>query len=65
MGRRRRGKSTGPGELTTRDYQLLFLRYFPGMTPEYVEHGPDGNGIPWDWWSAGCDLIDGWVKRGV
>jgi hypothetical protein len=62
----RRGKSpTADGGLTNRQYQLLFLRYFPGMTPDFVENGPDGNGIPWDWWTFGCDLIDEWFKRGV
>lgn len=62
---RRGGKSPGvEGGLTTRQYQLLWLRFF-NVTPEFVEHGPDGNGIPWDWWEFGCDLIDAWIKRGV
>lgn len=60
----RRGKSTEPGGLTTRQYQLLWLHYF-NVTPEYVDQGPDGSGIPWDWWVMGCDLIDAWLKRGV
>ncbi len=39
--------------------QLLFLKHFPGMTPEFVEFGPRkpngelGDGMPWDWWEAG------------
>lgn len=40
------------------------MHYFH-VTPDYAQHGPDGNGIPWDWWAAGCDLIDAWLKRGV
>ena len=41
------------------------LRYFPGMTPEFVEHGPDGEGIPWDWWTTACNLIDKFMDRGL
>lgn len=41
------------------------LRYFPGMTPEFVENGPDGNGIPWDWWVTGCGFIDKALERGL
>jgi len=65
MDRRRRGKSTGPAEggLTTRQYQLLWLHYFPGTTPEFVMNGFDGSGIPWDWWAFGCDLIDVWRQQ--
>ena len=34
------------------------------MTPEFVENGFDGTGIPWDWWTTGCDLIDEFMKNG-
>lgn len=41
------------------------LRYFPGMTPDYVEHGPHGDGLPWDVWVFACELIDVWMERGL
>jgi hypothetical protein len=35
------------------------------MTPEYVEHGPDGNGLPWDTWCFACELIDTLYAKGL
>lgn len=34
------------------------------MSPEFVRDGFDGTGIPWDWWTVMCDLIDKWMDRG-
>jgi hypothetical protein len=28
-----------------------------------VINGPDGNGMPWDWWTAACDYIDAMEGR--
>jgi hypothetical protein len=33
------------------------LKHFPGLTPDYVVNGPDGNGMPWDWWEYGKAFI--------
>lgn len=41
----------------------MFLHFFPGMTPEFVVHGFNGNGMPWDWWETGKAFIDGQLKR--
>jgi|GEM_PF-5047963 len=35
------------------------------MTPQYVENGPDGNGMPWDQWVTGCGFIDKALERGL
>jgi hypothetical protein len=41
------------------------LRYFPGMTPDFVENGFDGNGMPWHWWTQACEFIDEALQRGI
>lgn len=33
------------------------------MTPEYVTNGPNGTGMPWDWWENGKALIDQAMRR--
>lgn len=35
------------------------------MTPEFVERGFDGNGMPWDWWIQACDFVDKALERGL
>lgn len=35
------------------------------MTPEFVENGFDGTGVPWDWWVTMCDFIDKFLERGL
>lgn len=41
------------------------MRYFPGMTWQYVEYGQDGNGMPWEQWLTGCSFIDKALERGL
>lgn len=43
-------------------YELLFLRYFPGLSRADFD---TPNGFPIDWWDAGKTLIDQWMKRGI
>jgi hypothetical protein len=42
--------------------QLLFLRYFPGLSMADFE---TANGFPLDLWDAGKALITEWMKRGL
>lgn len=34
------------------------LKHFPGLTPDYVVNGPNGTGMPWDWWENGRAYIE-------
>ena len=48
--------------MSERTYELLFLRYFPGLRPEDFT---SPNGFPVDWWDTGRALIDRWLRQGI
>lgn len=42
--------------------ELLFLRYFPGLSRADFQ---SPNGFPADLWDVGKALIESWMKRGM
>jgi hypothetical protein len=42
--------------------QLLFLRYFPGLSLADFE---TPNGFPVDLWDVGKVMVESWMKRGL
>ena len=42
--------------------QLLFLRYFPGLS---LADFSTPNGFPADLWDTGKAMIEVWMKRGM